>query len=198
MKNLLWTDTETTGLSADRHGIVEIGILIDIDGEIRHKIRTTMKPTGRLCNSRSLEINGFTRDQISNLDPWENVYIPLMENIESILVSLNMTEPFIIAGQNVPFDNRFICSWERQCGSTTKSDWSSLTNQDKNSFIDTQKIFKELQKRGIVPSHEKANLGNICRYFGVNLKNAHSALGDITGTRDVYYKMMEGINEKSD
>lgn len=193
-KPILWIDTETTGLDANVHGIVEIGIIIDINGKIENKIRSTMKPTGRIADDKALEVNGFTREQISNLYPWELVYIPVMDHINMIMMDNKIYDSFILGGQNVPFDNRFMCSWEKQCGSTTKGDWSALVNQDKNTFVDTKNVFKELKKRGIVPDSESGKLGNICKFFGVSLENAHTAMGDIEATREVYYKMMEVLN----
>jgi len=190
-KNILWIDTETTGLDADKHGIVEIGIIIDINGKIENKIRSTMRPTGRLADDRALEVNGFTRDRIRNLYPWENVYVPVMDHISMIGMDHAIYDSFFLGGQNVGFDNRFMCSWQKQCGSTTKNDWSAIVNQDSNTFIDTQKVFKELKKTGFVPESESTKLGNICKYFGVSLENAHTAMGDIEATREVYYKMME-------
>lgn len=188
---IIWLDTETTGLSPDKHGIIEAGIIIDIDGIVKNRTRVQMKPTGRVADDSALNINGFTRDQIRNLEPWENIYIPLMDHIKSAAIGAKFEGQFILAGQNVQFDNRFMVSWEKFCGIESENNWSKLVNQDPDSFIDTKKMFDELKSRGFVDRSISSKLGSICDYFEVDLKNAHSAMGDISATREVYYKMRE-------
>lgn len=44
---ILWIDTETTGLDPDKHGIIQLAMIVDIDGQIKGKEIFTMCPTGR-------------------------------------------------------------------------------------------------------------------------------------------------------
>lgn len=189
MKKILWLDTETTGLSPDKNGIIEIGIIIDFDYEAKHRIQHTMKPTGRYVDSEALKINGFTRDQIKDFIPWEELYKTFMDGLAEIAEG----GTFVLAGQNVSFDNRFMKSWEKQCGSTTKHDWSAIVEQ--NGFIDTMDLFKRLQGQCRIPSHESKKLGNICKVLGIELGNAHSAMADIEATREAAYKMKKMLME---
>ena len=185
MKKILWLDTETTGLSPDKNGIIEIGIIIDFDYELKHKIQHTMKPTGRYVDKTALEINGFTRDQIKGFIPWEELYTDFIDGLADIAEG----DSFILAGQNVAFDNRFMLSWEKQC----EPGWSKLVQQ--NGFIDTMDLFKRLQGKGRIDSGESKKLGNICEVLGIELGNAHTAMADIEATREAAYKMKEMLME---
>ena len=185
MKKILWLDTETTGLSPDKHGIIEIGIIIDFDYKAKFRIQHTMKPTGRVTTSDALKINGFTREQIKGFIPWEDLYKTFIDGLADIAEG----DDFILGGQNVSFDNRFMLSWEKQCG----SGWSKLVQQ--TGFIDTMDLFKKLQGKGRIDSSESNKLGNICKVLGIELDNAHSAMADIEATRAAAYKMKEMLME---
>ena len=44
MKKILWLDVETTGLDPNRNGLIQLAILMDIDGELVDKIQINIQP----------------------------------------------------------------------------------------------------------------------------------------------------------
>lgn len=186
MKKLLWIDTETTGLSSKKNGIIEIAGIIDIDGKNEKEFLLRMNPVNREINPGALGINGFTRERIKTLKPWTLVYIDFISGLTKEFHRFGKDQKFILAGQNIAFDNRMVVGWAEECNALEY--YENLVNTDKRTFIDTQKISKDFS--GL----EDHKLGTICKRFGVDLKGAHTALGDIKATREVYYKMLEANN----
>ena len=177
---ILWIDTETTGLIPSKHGIISVAAIIDIDGQVIDKFELEMKPTGRVSDKRALKINGYTYGKIQNLKPWEAVFPEFIHRINIKYSS----EKFILGGQNVSFDDKFIRSWADCCDAAAY--WDYLVEGE----IDTMKISKQFLE---LESHK---LGNLCKHFGVPLENAHNAMADIEATRKLYYVMMEKLEER--
>ncbi len=186
MNKIFWIDTETTGLSDKIHGIISIAGIFDIDGTVVDKIELEMKPTGRICDNRALQVNGYTRTRISRLKAWEKVFPEFIASINKISREHFPDVKFRLAGQNIPFDNRHVKSWAAACKALEY--WDILIDQD--HMIDTQKISKQF------PELESHKLGNLCKAFGVNLSNAHNAMADIEATRALYYAMQERIEKE--
>ena len=186
MSKIFWVDTETTGLSQTKHGIISIAGIFDIDGIIVDTIDLEMKPTGRKSDNRALQINGYTHGRISKFKPWEQVFPEFITAINRISRKHFPDKKFTLAGQNIPFDNRHVRSWAEYCEALEY--WDILIDQD--NMIDTQKISKQF------PELDSHKLGNLCKAFGVRLDNAHNAMADIAATRELYYAMLKRIEEE--
>lgn len=184
MSKILWIDTETTGLSDKKHGIISIAAIIDIDGKAVESFEMEMKPTGRFCDDGALQVNGYTRQQISRFTPWEQVLPVFMAKLNFLSRKYYSDLQFTLGGQNIPFDNRFVRSW---CGGAVEY-WEILVDQ--KNMIDTQKISKQF------PELESHKLGDLCRAFGITLSNAHNAMADIEATRSLYYAMLDRVEKE--
>lgn len=182
---ILWTDTETTGLSAEKNGIISVACIADICGEVVEKFELEMRPTGRVSDPQALKINGYTHAQIRRLTPWEEVLPEFIYRINMISRKHLPDQPFLLGGQNVVFDNRHIVSWTEYCQAPEY--WKFLVKQ--TGFVDTKTVAKKF------PELTSRKLGDMCQHFGVRLENAHNALADIEATRELYYVMMAKLEE---
>jgi DNA polymerase III epsilon subunit-like protein len=98
---LLFLDTETTGLSADRHEIIEYAaILYENDQEVL-RVEQKVKPLHiSTAHARALQINGYSPEK------W--IEATTQEQAAKELSELLNIEDVIMVGHNPRFDLRFI------------------------------------------------------------------------------------------
>ena len=181
---VLWLDTETTGLDPDKHGIIQLAMIIDIDGEKKDSLVLNMRPTGRIATPEALEVNGCTNEQIRGFEPWESVYHKVVEFMGKYVDKFDKEDKFILGGQNVGFDSDMMMSWFKHCGDKYWFSWVKA-----GAYIDTLRVITFLQWSGKVPILENRKNETICKHFGIDLSNAHDAMADIEATRAAAYKM---------
>jgi DNA polymerase-3 subunit epsilon len=185
---VLWLDTETTGLNSEKNGIIQLAVIIDIDGEEKFRKTYLMRPTGRTAEDKALEVNGYTREQIAGFTPWEQVHKEFTDDLSQFVDKFNRDDKFILGGQNVEFDSRFIMSWFKSCGDNYWFSWVKA-----GAVIDTLPMVTFLQWCEKVPMLENRKNETLCKHFGIDLSNAHDAMADIEATRAVAVKMRELI-----
>ena len=181
---VLWIDTETTGLDPDKHGIIQLAMIVDIDGQIKGKETFTMCPTGRASTKEALEVNGYTQEQIRGFELWENVYHKVTEFMSRFVDKFKKEDKFILGGQNVGFDCDMMKSWFEYCDDKYWFSWVKA-----GAYIDTLPTVTFLQWQGKVPILKSRKNSELCKHFGIALDNAHDAMADIEATRAVAYKM---------
>lgn len=169
-KKLAVIDLETTGLSSQRHEIIEVGLILysQKTNKILKKWCKKVKPLHiKTASAKALEINGYLKNK--------NKYTG---DIKSVMSELNgLTKGCILVGQNVSFDISFI-----------------------NKAMNRHNIRPAFDRRyvelyGLAWPHIKDKLDNmslkaLCAYFNISNKNAHSALVDCERTLEVYKCLM--------
>jgi len=178
--NLAFIDLETTGLSPERHEIIEIGIILakqtPREGkgplvEIIEELELKVSPEHiEDADPQALKINGYDRDK------WSDA-ISLGKAMETVR---DETKDAILVGQNVSFDWVFL---EKAFAKT------GIQNKMHYHRIDLMSMaFAKLYND---PKAQRFSLRELCLYFGVKNEKAHSALSDIRATYEVYKKLLE-------
>ncbi|MCK9352318.1 MAG: 3'-5' exonuclease [Candidatus Paceibacterota bacterium] len=177
--NLAFIDVETTGLDPDRHELIEIGCvlarqiaqegkgpaLLMLD-EFECKIMPEHLET---ADPESLAIIGFKKEN------WADA-IPLAEAMEKFSERVRGAS---FVAHNAFFDYAFIEHAFKKTG---------VKNFMHYHRLDTVSIaFAKLYDKTEV---EKFSLRFLCEYFGVENKNAHTALSDARATFEVYKRLM--------
>ena len=113
-----YIDTETTGLDAALHEMIDICIIVeDIDGEIIEKFSTRIKPQNLLvAESRALQVNGYSDER------WKDASQPSEQIADRIIELLHHPDNDyyqrgLWVGQNPRFDKRFIDAFLAKYGS---------------------------------------------------------------------------------
>ena len=175
MRDLVFLDTETTGLDPRRHEIIDIWAR-----RVRADTLELVAEAGGLvtpariedAEPRALEVNGFD---------------PIRWHEESVRWQLawgsikHLLEGAQFVGSNPAFDLRFIEEMNRRHG---------IPSQTTTRFaVDTASMAQPLRASGAIRS---CSLGALCDHFGVEVEApAHSARGDVLRTIEVYRKLME-------
>lgn len=190
INKLLWCDTETSGLSPEKNGVISVAMIAEIDGKIEGKEYWEMNPVGREISQDALDVNAFTIEQIQSFRPWEQIRPDILYFMGQFVNKYQKEDKFILAGQNVIFDNNMMKSYFDACNDPYWFSWVKA-----GRFIDTYQSLAFLQWAGKIPLLENAKLETLGEHFGLNTENLHNAMDDIVLTRKVAYKMKDLLNE---
>lgn len=160
-------DTETTGLSADKDEIIEVGAVKYVNGILTDTYQSFVKPVS--------EIPHYI-EYLTHIKPAQ------LENAPRINQVLTEVKSFVgdfpILGHNTRFDLEFINNKLAKAGQIVLM----------NKWWDTAEL-----ARIFFPYVSNHRLTTMCEYFGIDLTNAHRAINDATATAILFLKICESI-----
>jgi len=193
-KNLVWIDLETTGLKPKHHGIIEIAILFEKEGEIVEewvsKVNCGEYDRDVAVDPEALRINGNKLEDIATFP----LPIAVHNEIRAKLAKHYGSEKVSIAGYNVSvFDKPML---EDFYASNNEEYWYYFNHKP----IDIFEMVKGLQYMGIMEHTWNQKLITIVEEFGFATKDeieekAHNALWDIQMTRKIYLMIKEAMDD---
>lgn len=178
-QNLAFIDLETTGLDLEHHEIIEIGCVLTQqierknkgpELEIREEFDIKISP-GHIetADPKSLKINGYSKKE------WGNA----ISIKEAVKIVSEKTKGAIMVGHNVSFDWAFLERAFLQ---------NNIPNQMHYHKLDTVVIaFAKLYD---TPKMDQFSLKNLCDYFNIENKKAHTALSDAKATYELYRQLL--------
>ncbi len=156
-------DLETTGLNPENCEITEIGAVKIINGQIKERFASFVKPKGEIPEEVT-RLTGITNEMVEHAPKVEDVIADFYD----------YTRGCVISGHNViGFDMNFIKKAGLKCG--LKFD---------NTLIDTLIIARQSQLR--VPNYK---LGTLVNALGLTLNDAHRAYNDAYATAQVLLEL---------
>lgn len=189
MKKILYIDCETSGLNPVKHDILELGLMIEVNGIIKEKHDIFMQPFNyESIEEESLKINNLTIDKIRKFPHPRTVYPVLNKMFSKYVDRYDKNDKFSPAGYNVTFDLNFLSEF-----------W--IKNDDKyfGSFcnwrqrLDPLPLLAMLQFKDFC-TFENLKLETVCKYFKIPLTEAHNALADIVATRELLNHILKYVN----
>lgn len=189
MKKVLWLDVETTGLDCRKHGLREVGFIIEIDGVEVDKGVFKINPftyttKDVVIDDYALEISKVSIEDLESYDSSSYCFKELMKKLVKYVNVNDKNDCFVIAGYNTAFDIGFIKEWFKEMG---------LQDSYKDLFhyksLDVFSIVFALRHIGL-NSAENDKLETMCNYFGIGIE-AHNALSDIEATKKLYELICE-------
>lgn len=176
---IAYIDTETTGLSATYHEVLEVAVVFDRAVAERLRLPHLVSPEGEdysyyctklapqyldRAHPKALQVNGFTKEAWAGA-PTFNQVAPVL----SILL-----KDVVVCGHNVGFDADFLQDAFRRIGSDFRFDSHKL---------DTVTLaYAHLVRRGLT----KLSLDTIREFLGWSKEGAHGALQDALDARRLY------------
>ena len=189
MKKVLWLDVETTGLDCKKHGLREVGFIIEIDGVEVDKGVFKINPftyttKDVVIDDYALEISKVSIEDLESYDRVSYCFKELMKKLVKYVNVNDKNDCFVIAGYNVAFDIGFIKEWFKEMG---------LQDSYKDLFhyksLDVFSLVFVLRHLGL-NSAENDKLETMCNYFDIEIE-AHNALSDIEATKKLYELICE-------
>ena len=189
MKKVLWLDVETTGLDCRKHGLREVGFIIEIDGVEVDKGVFKINPFTYTTkdvevDDYALEISKVSIEDLESYDSSSYCFKELMKKLVKYVNVNDKNDCFVIAGYNAAFDIGFIKEWFRDMG--LLDSYKDLLHY---KSLDVFSIVFALRHLGL-NSAENDKLETMCNYFGIEI-DAHNALSDIEATKKLYELICE-------
>lgn len=179
---ILYFDTETTGLNPEKHAMIQIAGILEIDGKEEARFDFTLRPfENDLIDDKALEVHGRTRDEIMTYPSPGDVYKDIVSFFSRYIDKYDPKDKFYPAGYNVRFDLDFLSSFFRKNGDVY---FGSFCNW---KAIDALPIMHFFDAMGYV-HYENYKLETVCEKLGINIQ-AHDALSDIRATRELIKKL---------
>jgi ATP-dependent DNA helicase DinG len=155
--NLVVFDFETTGLSPERHEIIEIAAVRWEDGRLGERFHSLVRPERDIPDEVS-RLTGITADTLADAPDLETVLPQFLAFIEGR----------VLAGHNVRFDLGFL---QAAC------DQSGYILPTSNDALDTQ-----LLSRVLFPRERDHRLEDLIQRFSIPVEARHRALEDAEAT----------------
>jgi DNA polymerase-3 subunit epsilon len=155
-------DIETTGSSAGKGGITELGALKLVRGDVVDEFSTLVNP-GRPIEPFVVRLTGITDRMVAEAPGVSEAMARFEEFVEGS----------VLVGHNVHFDCSFV---------TAARDGSPLPNP----LLDTLKL-----ARCLVPGLRRYRLSSLVSHFGVLAMPNHRALSDAAATAGVFLRLLK-------
>lgn len=158
-------DVETTGSSADKGAITEIGALKVVRGQVVDELATLVNPA-RPIEPFVVRLTGITDRMVADA-PAASEVMPVFEEF---------VEGCVLVGHNIRFDCSFVTAAREAVDLTPLS----------NPVLDTLKL-----ARSLVPGLKRYRLSSLVSHFGVREVPNHRALADAAATVGVFLKLLK-------
>jgi DNA polymerase III epsilon subunit-like protein len=176
MAQLVFIDLETTGLDADRHGIIEIGCIFETNGKREAEDFQSLANPGDVEHSDgAAEVHRIARDTITIAPPLYEV----LRRFDS-----RCANEAVLSGWNTKFDELFLYRAYQRYGLPWRFDYH---------IFDVWSIYKRLQLMGKLPADMRLGLGTVAQHYNLvqDGENHHRALTDVEWTWRLYRLAIE-------
>ncbi|WP_339003726.1 3'-5' exonuclease [Fusobacterium polymorphum] len=191
MNKIIFIDTETGGINAEKSALIQLSGIIEVDGAEKEKFNFYIKPfENSEVNEKALEVQGRTLEELGTEKYIDEsiIYKKFLEILDKYIDKYDKNDKFIVAGYNVKFDIDILKAlFERNNNKFLFSYFNS-------SMLDPLYSVRLLQVAGMLPVLENNKLETWCKYFNIELK-AHDSLQDITATKKLIEKLVELIKK---
>ena len=171
MAQLVFVDLETTGLDVERHGIIEIACIFEMDGKRGVEgLHSLVNPGNVEHTETAAAVHKIPREAIDTAPP----LLDVLRQFDS-----RCADGAIVSGWNTKFDEAFLYRAYQQCGLPWRFDYH---------IFDVWSLYKRLQLIGTFPADLHLGLGTIARHFNIvrDGEDAHRAATDIEWTWRLY------------
>ena len=184
--NILFLDTETTGLNPKENSLIEIAAEFHVDGARKTFFTASCSDKSAVVDMAALKVNKKSLADIQSYKNEEEV----LRHLTDFLVRLDSKEPIIICGHNVHFDVQFL---KTRLEKYNIVGWDSAVSY---RHLDTCVLARFLLAAGLLPAElgpRGSSLKAIAEALKVNTKDVelHTAHGDVILTARVFYKLVE-------
>lgn len=185
MNNILWLDTETTGINPNKNFLIQLSYINTLNNEIKFNNDLFMRPQyieKFEIEQRALDANKITKEQIQSFE-LEDKQIKIFLN--DLTTNGNK---YYLAGYNVKFDIEFLTAlFSRQN--------LNMHNYFNYLYLDVLQLVINLKLAGKI-NPENCKLGTVLQYFDLikDTSILHNAQQDIVCTKLLYDFLINKFN----
>lgn len=190
MTKLIYIDVETTGLNANKHAIIQLAYIIEINGKVKargsYRINPKTYNKAREVDARALEVNGIAMEQLATFQDQADAFRSFLAVLEQYI---SLEERLTFVAYNSQFDIKFVQAWFQDNGRF--NDYGRyFTYKDLDVFA----LVKYLVYCGHFSEVKSHTLGNMCKAIDL-VFDGHDAVADIEATRDLHLHLVEYIKD---
>ena len=200
MNKIIFIDTETGGVNAEKSALIQLSGIIEVDGTEKEKFNFYIKPfENSEVNEKALEVQGRTLEELRT-DKYIDesiIYKKFLEILDKYIDKYDKDDKFIVAGYNVKNSytpGKTSVQVTKKWDDFERNNNKFLFSYFNSSMLDPLYSVRLLQIAGILPVLENNKLETWCKYFNIELK-AHDSLQDITATKKLIEKLVELIKK---
>lgn len=188
---LIFIDTETTGFGTVKHDMIQLGCIIEIDGEVKEKVAYNIKPGENVeWSKEAMEKTKLNPEIAATFPESSDVYKEFEALLGSYIDKYAKQDKAFFVGYNAKFDEEFIRAWFIK--NAPNEDAKQKGNYFGSFFwtpsIDVMQL-AALRSMRVRQNFPDFKLGTVCKALGIDFNDneAHSALYDIEKTRELYH-----------
>ena len=189
--NYIVLDCETGGLSADKNPITQFACIVLDPKTLKelHRFETFVQGYADLKHeAEALRFTGIKMQDIESGITVNELVTKLREISDEFKVGrMPHTRPLIV-GHNVPFDITFI---KKAFEIVSKHKYRKTYPED--VFFDTMQLSRLRWVDEFTPSDNLLNLKTCCDRADIELVNAHSAMGDVEATVQLFKYFIQSM-----
>ncbi|UZJ39978.1 3'-5' exonuclease [Prosthecochloris sp. SCSIO W1102] len=183
-KKILWFDTETTGLSPEKHSIIQFAAIIEEGGQVKDQIDLKFAPIpGAAVEQSALDLTGTMRGELDARPSAVDAYYQIVRFFGRHCDKYDKGDKYYPAGYNVKFDLDFLQALFMKCGGFKYGigsfvNWRRL---DPLPFLHLMDFRNQIS----LPNYK---LETVCEHYGIEI-DAHDALSDVRATRELMQRL---------
>ena len=184
MKKACYIDVETTGLHPYHNDIIQIAMLIEINGEIVEEYSSNIKPFKmENVNEQALKVTGTSVEQLETYPEPKLIYNKLVDILGKYINKFERSDKFTPVAYNGKFDCEFLSNFFKKNDDKYYGSWFNWRIVDPLSLL----YIMDYKRIIDLPNYK---LSTVCQHFGIPLV-AHDALNDIRATRELWYQLAD-------
>lgn len=183
-RKVLWIDVETTGTDPEKHGIVQIAGLVEINGVVVEEfdIRTKPLPDDQIAFG-AIEATGLDLLEVIEYPDAADTLVEFIAILDKYINNRDREDKFHPAGYNVKFDLDFLYQF------CMKQNFKYFRSYVDHITVDVYALVRYLAGFGLVKA-ESLKMAHVYEAMtGKTMENAHDALADIKATRELAYEL---------
>lgn len=188
MKKVCYVDTETTGLDPEKQDIIEIAMILELNGKEAGELKINCQPHSfENISQEALAVHGYTVENLRSFMPPKAAHKRVVDFLSGCCDKFDRNDKYYPAGYNGDFDIRFLSAWFRKCGDNYFGSWFN------GKLLDPLPMLRMMDYTGLIslPSYK---LEAVCDFFGIAIQ-AHDALSDVKATREILKQMRCSLPE---
>jgi len=184
----IFCDLETTGTNPEKHGIIQLSGIVEVNGEVVDEFNYKIQPfPGQMISPEALTVNGITVEQIKTFTKPAVVYGEFIAMLGKHVDKFNKKDKFFLVGYNSgAFDDPFLRQFFVNNEDTYYGSWFWWPTIDIAPFA--SEFLKE--HRSSFPDFK---LSTVAKAIGIEVGgDLHDAMYDAKLVRSVYKKLILG------
>lgn len=201
INSIILLDFETGGVDPTKNPVTQVAYqAFEIDTlKPILEFQTYIKPYGELTvEEEALEYSGVTYQQIMTGMDIKDVVKKMCEDFSAANTANTYTKKPFIAGHNIGFDIGFLIFMFNFCKADIGKYFASNKNnlgQEVPRYIDTEPLAK--MTWGTDSKMANYKLGTCIQKAGLDLFDAHGAMNDVKGNKDLLLFMINNLRNAS-